>query len=860
MNGDVTNSAILKGRAMSNTTMTSRQANTRPNVRRRVGSDATSGGALELGTSAVDVNTMNRNRMEFGAMNGGAMGFDSVNGSVMGFGTMNNDAMDLDTMNSITPNGDAVANVTMNNNAIYGGEMFGSVTNSNAVGIGTAKGGGMNAGIMNADGISADVINTGVMNAGTMDPAAVDGGAMHGSVINSHAINPDTAAAVAGIAGPNNISEVRGSSEAHMSNTVGRKSFSRWNNERKSSRTSAPGMEPKISHGESQIVSKGFPVSSTASLPPRPPYGTGNNSAGPNSPSDTMPKLSPIDSTRPPSPRKQGSDAKISKQAQAGPPKRKRKLTSPKDSFVSNKPSLPPESEASVEANGGVRSRESKGQKARRKPSGPSANSTLWYDLLVKAWPILTNESPQEEYFSLEKILITVEKNWVSLRGKNPPKNHRWKGNILRTLQAQADCRPAAQSTDLVQRNTHMSDLYRLSDTYKPPHTPGRSGSLSTNNVSSQNNECTGSTSETKDQKASSADGNTLATVPREFTLEAMKPIHLSEVDKARMISFVGPPTSDTVKGFKGFRTIRASAGVFEGDWYFEVRILTDASEGAARLGWSLRRSDLETPVGFDGHGFAIRDLSGEFVHRSLRTAYGAPFGKNDVIGCRIQLPSLTEKEKKIVHIAEKRFLEYRFVKLLQGAAPPGSQLDIYSRAKVMFYKNGKCLGVPSFFTDKSSNGASKTTSNSDSGSQKSERNELLKLNGYQKRVEEAKKREMKAGVYYPAISLFGDAVACANFGPEFKFGLPEGSKPMCEAVAPAVGVKSGGKRHKVEKDEGLIKVIVKEESARDEDSDSGDEDRDLRDSMDVEEAEDNAKGPPSVQNNLDTEIGSSRS
>lgn len=44
-------------------------------------------------------------------------------------------------------------------------------------------------------------------------------------------------------------------------------------------------------------------------------------------------------------------------------------------------------------------------------------------------------------------------------------------------------------------------------------------------------------------------------------------------------------------------------------------------------LGWATKQADLQTPVGFDAHGFAYRDIEGVKVHSSVREPYGEPYG-----------------------------------------------------------------------------------------------------------------------------------------------------------------------------------------------------------------------------------------
>lgn len=43
--------------------------------------------------------------------------------------------------------------------------------------------------------------------------------------------------------------------------------------------------------------------------------------------------------------------------------------------------------------------------------------------------------------------------------------------------------------------------------------------------------------------------------------------------------------------------------------------------------------------------------------------------------------------------------------------------------------------------------------------------------------------RDIYAGFYFPAVSLFQSATVKCNFGPDFYFSLPDGAKAMCERV-----------------------------------------------------------------------------
>ena len=68
------------------------------------------------------------------------------------------------------------------------------------------------------------------------------------------------------------------------------------------------------------------------------------------------------------------------------------------------------------------------------------------------------------------------------------------------------------------------------------------------------------------------------------------------------------------VTGHKGFRTVRATHGVFQGTWYAEVKVQHLGATGHVRLGWCTKKAELQAPVGFDTHGFAYRDLEGSKV------------------------------------------------------------------------------------------------------------------------------------------------------------------------------------------------------------------------------------------------------
>ncbi|KAL5995242.1 hypothetical protein ACLOJK_025300 [Asimina triloba] len=90
----------------------------------------------------------------------------------------------------------------------------------------------------------------------------------------------------------------------------------------------------------------------------------------------------------------------------------------------------------------------------------------------------------------------------------------------------------------------------------------------------------------------------------------------------------------------KGYRMVRATRGVAEGAWYFEIKLVRLGETGHTRLGWSMEKGDLQAPVGYDGNSFGYRDVDGSKVHRAVREAYGKTgYVEGDVVGCYINLP-----------------------------------------------------------------------------------------------------------------------------------------------------------------------------------------------------------------------------
>lgn len=114
--------------------------------------------------------------------------------------------------------------------------------------------------------------------------------------------------------------------------------------------------------------------------------------------------------------------------------------------------------------------------------------------------------------------------------------------------------------------------------------------------------------------------------------------ICLSKVYKAEKVEISEDRL--TAGSSKGYRMVRATRGVVEGAWYFEIKVVNLGDTGHTRLGWSTDKGDLQAPVGYDGNSFGFRDIDGCKIHKALRENYAEEgYKEGDVIGFYINLP-----------------------------------------------------------------------------------------------------------------------------------------------------------------------------------------------------------------------------
>lgn len=185
-----------------------------------------------------------------------------------------------------------------------------------------------------------------------------------------------------------------------------------------------------------------------------------------------------------------------------------------------------------------------------------------------------------------------------------------------------------------------------------------------------------------------------------------------------------------SVSGTKGFRSVRATRGAFQGTWYCEATVKHLGPTGHVRLGWATARSELQAPVGFDKYGFSYRDVEGSKVHVGLREPYGAAYGEGDVVGLIIHMPD----GGRPIEVHDRAVTRYKGGLYQVSEQEPEPQP--LQGSAIAFTCNGKLQGV-----------------------------------AYSNFLE---------GTYYPAASLFTapsqteGATVTFNFGPKFMYECPQ--------------------------------------------------------------------------------------
>lgn len=282
-----------------------------------------------------------------------------------------------------------------------------------------------------------------------------------------------------------------------------------------------------------------------------------------------------------------------------------------------------------------------------------------------------------------------------------------------------------------------------------------------------------------------------------------------------------------------GWLSARSNVGVREGKWYFEFEIVNannETGKSHVRVGVARKEAALEAPVGFDGYGYGLRDLNGQKVTLSRPKPFmenEEGFKSGDTIGFLIELPSLEqqrkyneqfakdlhstkirkkagqlaadEEEKKLnlhlnivrdqIPIKYKNALyfeqfEYTPTKQMDHLLNPVTvfgekafletvdkppTLPTIPQSKITVFKNGQSHGT--MFEDL----YSFLPLNVDNDAAASDANTKQQQNAAYRNTDDG-----SLG-YYPMMSAFLDGVVKLNAGPEFKFPVPEGGRPLCE-------------------------------------------------------------------------------
>lgn len=230
--------------------------------------------------------------------------------------------------------------------------------------------------------------------------------------------------------------------------------------------------------------------------------------------------------------------------------------------------------------------------------------------------------------------------------------------------------------------------------------------------------------------------------------------ICLSKVYKAEKVELSEDRMS--AGSTKGYRMVRATRGVMEGAWYFEIKVVNLGETGHTRLGWCTEKGDLQAPVGYDGNSFGYRDIDGSKVHKALREKYGEEgYKEGDVIGFYINLPEgsvYAPKPPNLVWFKGQRYVCAPDAKEDPPKVVPGSEIS--------FFRNGVCQGV-----------------------------------AY---------KDLYGGRYYPAASMYTlpnqpNCEVKFNFGPDFEC-FPEefGGRPLPQ---PLIKVPYHGTESRIEND-----------------------------------------------------------
>ena len=155
---------------------------------------------------------------------------------------------------------------------------------------------------------------------------------------------------------------------------------------------------------------------------------------------------------------------------------------------------------------------------------------------------------------------------------------------------------------------------------------------------------------------------------------------------------------------------------------------------GHIRIGWSTRHADLQAPVGYNEHSFAIRDIMGSRIHGSRRedTWGGVSFGPGDVLGLAICLVDKQQGTSETTTTSSGNATTT--VNDTENKSESNQEKSSCVTNHIRFFKNGQPLGKD--------NGIAFDNIN--------------------------------PGTYHPAVSCYMNGAVQMNFGPHFVYPPPQ--------------------------------------------------------------------------------------
>lgn len=274
-------------------------------------------------------------------------------------------------------------------------------------------------------------------------------------------------------------------------------------------------------------------------------------------------------------------------------------------------------------------------------------------------------------------------------------------------------------------------------------------------------------------------------------------PVRLSERDD-RAPALVLHPGGLSMAGHLGYRSARATHGVRSGGtWYWEATLLsTDAAgvKGNVRVGWSTRRADVETPVGYASGSYGLRDRSGEVVTAArLRPYLPGPLAVGDVVGLALTLPdTLPPEVEAAVDKAEAAWAAFKWNWRGHGKMPPDSGSALPG-ARLSFSVNGRwgddVLSLPPPIPAGSGGAAAPPTAGATTASGGSTAAGST-AGGSAAPAAAPLAPSSPAGLlaadYFPTVSCYREGRVRVNFGPTFAHPPPSGGRPFCEVAGVA--------------------------------------------------------------------------